>query len=280
MIGQIDLINHINNLIANGFPRFCVITGNKGQGKKTIASYIAAQLHYPKVVTGIKIDELRDIIELAYKQSEPIVYIIPDADKMSIGAKNSLLKVIEEPPNNAYFIMTLQTIDNTLPTIRSRCQELKMQNYSENELISFINLINPDMPNSDRAVILDICQNHYEIQLLNKYGVTDFYNYTCKVVDNIYKVQSANSFKLAEKLNLKDDTDKYDLHLFLRTFKTICMDRLLDLVDIDDNIEFRNYARSIDTTSDVIRDLSINGINKQSLIDTWILDIRKIWRDS
>ena len=69
------------------------------------------------------------MIELAYKQTEPIIYLIQDADKMSLGAKNSLLKVIEEPPQQAYFIMELQQIENTLDTIKSRCQEIKLDSY-------------------------------------------------------------------------------------------------------------------------------------------------------
>ena len=216
---------------------------------------------------------------MSYKQTEPIIYVIPDADKMSIGAKNSLLKVIEEPPNNAYFIITLKQIENTLATIKSRCIELKMDNYSEEEKNKFIDTINYNISDSDRAFLLDICDNYYEIELINKYGINEFYKYVEKVVNNIYKVQSANAFKLAEKLAVKNEEDKYDIELFLRTFKVFCMDKLLELIDIEDNEEFTCYARSIDVTSEVIKELSITGINKQSLIDMWILDIRKIWRD-
>lgn len=279
MIGQIDLQTRIDKLLAD-FPRFIIITGRKGQGKRTICKYIAKKLNYPIIFTGIKIDEIRDIIEIAYKQTEPIVYVITDADKMSVGAKNSLLKVIEEPPNNAYFIITLQQIENTLSTIKSRCIELKLNNYTEAEKNKFIDLINYNISDKDRNFLLDVCENYYEIELINKYGIQEFYKYTKKVFDNIYKVQSANAFKLAEKLALKNEEDKYDVELFLRTFKIFCMDKLLELVDIKDNEEFVFYAKSIDVTSDTIQELSINGINKQSLVDMWILDIRKIWREN
>ena len=46
--------------------------------------------------------------------------------------------------------------------------------------------------------------------------------------------------------------------------------------------EFSNQASLINSiiqiTSNYIRKLVINGINKQSLLDMWILDIRKVWR--
>lgn len=280
MIGQGKLLQSINKLIDDGFPRFVIITGQRGQGKKTLANYISHKLNYQTVKSDIKIDELRNIIELAYQQTEPIIYLIPDADKMSLGAKNSLLKVIEEPPNNAYFIMTLQTIDNTLPTIKSRCIELKMDNYSDEELNKFVDMINPNIDNLERIILTDIGENYYEIDTLNRYGANQFYEYVQKVVNNIYKVSGANSFKLAEKINLKDDDSKYDLELFLRTFKIICMDNILQIIDLDEHKEeFKNYAMSIDATRDIIDQLSITGIDKQSLIDIWILNVRKIWRN-
>ena len=50
---------------------------------------------------------------MAYKQTERIIYLIQNADKMSLNAKNSLLKLVEEPPQQAYIIMELQQIENT-----------------------------------------------------------------------------------------------------------------------------------------------------------------------
>lgn len=280
MIGQVKTLQIIDKLIENDFPRFVIITGRKGHGKKNIAHYISSKLNYPLVECGIRIDELRKVIELSYKHTEPIIYEIADADKMSIGAKNSLLKVIEEPPNNAYFIMTLQTIENTLPTIKSRCQEIKMQNYTEDNLLEFMKEINPNLSQLDKTILLDICDNRYEIELVNNYGVQDFYKFVQKVVDNIYKVQSANSFKLEENLNLKDDIEKYDLNLFLKTYKSVCINNAISIINQDNNSEELScYIQSVYETSNTINQLNVTGISKQSLIDVWILNIRKIWRN-
>ena len=49
---------------------------------------------------------------------------------------------------------------------------------------------------------------------LNPYFLLSLYQYVNKVFENIYKVQSANSFKIAEKIDLKDDGNGYDLKLF------------------------------------------------------------------
>lgn len=278
MIGQKEVLKQIDNLIEKGFPRFVVITGQKGQGKTELAIEISKRLKILFCNFGIKIDEIREMIEMAYKQTEPIIYLIQNADKMSIGAKNSLLKVIEEPPNNAYFIMELQQIENTLETIKSRCQEIKMENYVEDELLEMIQKINPNMDDLDRIMIADVAQNYYQLELFNTYGVKDFYNYVKKVIDNIYRVQSANSFKLSEKLDLKDDEDGYDLNLFFETFKSISFETAQLLLDDEEQKEnFRSLLKNVEITEKYKQKLNINGINKQSLVDMWILDIRKEW---
>ena len=289
MIGQKEVLRKVDSLIEQGFPRFLKITGPKGQGKTELARYIMCKLdNYYKdeladkggcymIEVGTKIDEIREMIQMAYKQTEPIIYIISNADKMSIGAKNSLLKVIEEPPNNAYFILTLQQIENTLPTIKSRCQELKMEDYSVDEINQMLYAIKPDATKMEECIIEDIACNYYEIQLLLGYGVEEFYNYVQKVFNHIYKVQSANAFKLAEKLALKNEENKYDVELFLRSFRIMCMDELLNYMGTGED-EFNCYYQSIQVTSKTINELSVTGINKLILIDKWILDIRKIWR--
>lgn len=48
------------------------------------------------------------------------MYVFKDCDNMSNAAKNALLKVIEEPPQQAYFVMLLKSTSNTLATILSR----------------------------------------------------------------------------------------------------------------------------------------------------------------
>lgn len=293
MIGQKEVLKQIDNLIAKGFPRFIVITGQKGQGKTELAKYIMHKLdiHYKDELAdngGIymveiepKIDNIREMIDMAYKQTEPIIYLIQNADKMSIGAKNSLLKVIEEPPNNAYFIMELQQIENTLETIKSRCQEIKMEFYTDSDIYHFLSDISVEQADmKDRVIINDIAANKYQIDLLVKYKPKEFYNYVDKVVNNIYRVQSANSFKITEKLDLKDDGNGYDLNLFFETFKLICMNNLIVNIDKEDEFEvdlYNIYNNCISITSKYQQKLKINGINKISLLDMWILSIRKEW---
>lgn len=276
MIGQSNLISTINNLIeTNQYPRFSIITGNKGQGKKTVVSYIVKKLNFTLVTSDIKIDSVREIIESAYTQTQPIIYLFSDADTMSINAQNSLLKVIEEPPNNAYFILTLSQIENTLPTIKSRCQEFKMDNYSTYDLRTYLNQYHTNISKDIADLIIELSSNIYEIEELLKYDVNVYYQYCKKVVENIFKVPSYNVFKIADKLNLKDDTTKYDLNLFFCSFKQICFDKLVEEIDVN---QIKIYTLMIQITSQYQQQLKVSGINKTMLVDRWLLALRTMWK--
>jgi len=72
----------------------------------------------------IKVDQIRSISQFLALQSfaSARVIIIDSAQQMNIQAANSLLKVLEEPPKNVYFILITSHL-STLPiTIRSRTQ--------------------------------------------------------------------------------------------------------------------------------------------------------------
>ena len=59
------------------------------------------------------------------------VYIIADADLMSVQAQNALLKTIEEPPAYAVIMLLTENAEVLLPTIRSRCVMMKLRNIKD-----------------------------------------------------------------------------------------------------------------------------------------------------
>ena len=272
MIGQHNLQSRIGQLIEdNTFPRFSIFVGPNGSGKKTFVHEVLI-----KEITdglyeecGIKVDDVRNLIADAYKIHSLAVYFIPDADNMSNAAKNALLKVTEEPPNNAYFIMTLEDENNTLETIRSRATIFHMDRYAPDEIIEYVEQKYGDT-SEGIEIITDICDTPGDVDTLVTMGVKEFYDYVQLVVDNISEVSIANALKISEKIALKDESDKYDLKLFWRAFQSACIDRA------GDGIIYCEYAA---ITSEFMKKLRIKGINKQMLFDNWIFAIREIIYD-
>ena len=86
----------------------------------------------------INTDESRRIASLmAYKsyESDYKISIIWQADRMNAQAANKLLKLIEEPPPLTLFILVTENPDQILPTVRSRCIQVKIPRIRDDELM-------------------------------------------------------------------------------------------------------------------------------------------------
>lgn len=262
-VGQYKLIKQLKSLIDNDtLPKFMIIVGERGSGRKFISKDIAKWLNATLVECSTKVNDIRDIINLAYKRKEKTVYTIYDADNMSLQAKNSLLKVTEEPPKNVYFIITLEDENNTLETIRSRGTVFHMDKYSPSEIGEYAE---SKYGKEDLPLYKDLCNTCGEVDLLHELNPQEFYDYVKKVVNHISTVSGANAFKIADKISLKDGDDGYDLILFWKCFSKVLFDT-------------RTNMSGIRITDKYLSNLKIRGINKQMLFDEWLLDIRADWR--
>jgi DNA polymerase-3 subunit delta' len=77
---------------------------------------------------AISISQIREIgLLLTAKPNEARkrMVLIEDADKMNVQAQNALLKMLEEPPKNTFFILTATHTPPFLPTILSRCRQFR-----------------------------------------------------------------------------------------------------------------------------------------------------------
>lgn len=277
MVGQKNLIKQIDWMCkADCFPRFCIIVGENGKQEKELAVYIANQLQaFVSQLPDNKIDTVRQVITEAYKVYKPMVYIFNNADDMSLPAKNALLKVTEEPPNNAFFIMLLTDLNNTLDTIRSRAVQLKMEPYCLEDLKQYFES-NWQATDKYKKLVLDLSETPNDIDILQTQvevnAADKFYAYVAKVVDNIGTVSGANSFKIADKVALKDEPEKYDLKMFWRACCKLFHDKAMSA---DDYIAYWDASKK---TSDVLKKLGIRGVNKQMLFDEWLLNVREVLR--
>ncbi len=66
------------------------------------------------------------------------VYIIKEADRMWEEGASTLLKVLEEPPGDVVFILVTSNPGAILPTIKSRCREVRFSNVPLEELKDYL----------------------------------------------------------------------------------------------------------------------------------------------
>ena len=90
----------------------------------------------------IKISQIRDLCStllLKSYEADKRVVIINKAETMNKEAGNALLKVLEEPPANTFFILTSTQPSDLLPTILSRCQNIGFYPVSSENIKLYLN---------------------------------------------------------------------------------------------------------------------------------------------
>src|SRR6266496_4501485 len=103
----------------------------------------------------IKVDQVRHVIETIYYrpgEARERVYIFTDSAFMKEAA-NSLLKVLEEPPEFATIFLLAENSGELLPTIRSRCMVLQLRALATEEIEQYLTTHRPVWKPAQRALV-------------------------------------------------------------------------------------------------------------------------------
>jgi DNA polymerase III subunit delta' len=107
----------------------------------------------------VKVDQVRHVIhESYYKPAEgrERVYIFSDAEFMKEAA-NSLLKILEEPPEFATIFLLTDNPSALLPTIRSRCMHLRLAPVPADEVEQYLAKVRSEWKPRERALVARVC---------------------------------------------------------------------------------------------------------------------------
>ena len=179
LLGNEQLKKDLSGSIRKGSISHCyLISGPEGSGKHTLARLIAAAAlcrgaekpcgtcpscrklregNHPDFITvedpehknvAVKlIREYRADVFVMPNESERKVYLFPQ--EMGIEGQNALLKVLEEPPAYALFLILTDNAEKLLPTVRSRCRELKLKALPREVLIRQLKKDFPEAADED-----------------------------------------------------------------------------------------------------------------------------------
>lgn len=107
----------------------------------------------------VKVDQVRHVIHEIYflpAEGRERVYIFSDADFMKEAA-NSLLKILEEPPDFATIFLLTDNPSALLPTIRSRCMHLRLAPIAASEVEHYLAQVRPEWQPRERALVARLC---------------------------------------------------------------------------------------------------------------------------
>lgn len=85
----------------------------------------------------IKVDAIREIVEFLVQTPQAAgrkIAVIEDADRMNLNAANALLKSLEEPPPESFIALSTSAPEQLLPTVRSRCQQIRVKRGGTDEV--------------------------------------------------------------------------------------------------------------------------------------------------
>jgi len=104
--------------------------------------------------TVLTVDEIRRVnrfLSMTSHDGSYRVVIVDPADDMNTNAANALLKNLEEPPARTLFILVVHAPGSLLPTIRSRCQVVRLAPLAADELMAVLENVEPPPPDDPAA---------------------------------------------------------------------------------------------------------------------------------
>lgn len=113
--------------------RIALILSHVGVGESVHCRYLLSTSEdHPESLT---IDEVRQLQHwLAQVSRQPRAAIIAEAQRLTVPAQHSLLKSIEDPGENTYFVLTASSELALLPTIRSRCKIYRLSTPEQSDI--------------------------------------------------------------------------------------------------------------------------------------------------
>ena len=132
----------VARILAESEPRLSVVRKSFDEKRKTFRS-------------SIRVDEIRHLkssFSLSVTDGGYRVAIVDCADDLNINAANALLKTLEEPPKNTVFLLISHNVHSLIPTIRSRCRELRLNSLADSDLVNALKQINLTIPEQDSEI--------------------------------------------------------------------------------------------------------------------------------
>lgn len=170
--GHEHIIKNLKSALRNGKTSHAyIISGPDGVGKRTVADAFARALQceeydgdscgkciscrsfdsgnhpdvfyvVPTKTKSLGVDDIRDQLikhsEIKQYKYKYKVFIVENADTMTTQAQNALLKTLEEPPHYVVILLLAESADAFLPTIVSRCVNLKLNPLSAGEVKDYL----------------------------------------------------------------------------------------------------------------------------------------------
>lgn len=177
--------------------------------------------------SAIKKDQIEDIQERfsmsALESNGSKIYIINKIENATTEAVNSLLKFLEEPSSDIYAIITTANVNNVLPTIVSRCMNIRLKKSSKEELVATAVSKNLDI---DDASILACFLGSVDA-IMDTYENSSYLSIKDMVIELLIKMDEGDDLLYFTQTEISEIVkDKNDFSMFLELLEIAFLDIL------------------------------------------------------
>jgi DNA polymerase III subunit delta' len=109
-----------------------------------------------QVISVDEVRKMKSFFALTAADGGRRTAIIDAVDEMNPAAANALLKLLEEPPPNVTLFLIAHQPARLLPTIRSRCRELRLTSLSPQDLADALTQAGGDVAPEDRTALAEL----------------------------------------------------------------------------------------------------------------------------
>lgn len=248
-----SVVETIDKLITNGFPKSTILYGEEGSGRKSICKYIADRLNI----------ELREVADLsgAYDFVNQTLLMV-QYNRLSNSDIQSLLKVLEEPPELCTIVIIAETQHSTISMIRNRCVPINMPKYSPKELMDF----------TDSELVANCCGTPGLAKKLTEETVKSIMDLCSLIIAKMSVASLSNSLQISDRFNLDaETTDKFDVSVFCRIMPTVVLDYYSS-----HSISFYQARLIMVETEELGCEIHRPSYNKRQLFDSYIISLKEI----
>lgn len=175
---------------------------------------------------SISIDQIRSIQKNSFLkplEGRQKIYIIDDAGTLTLEAMNCFLKILEEPPSKVIFILVTSNLLMLLETIISRCQVIKFNNLSR-ENVTAILVTRYGVSKETASLLSSMSGGSVGLAVTYRdYSVVSERENMVKLLDSLMEGNIPLLFQEAERLSKNKD----DVQLWLNLFSSLWRDILI-----------------------------------------------------
>ncbi len=236
----------------------------------------------------IKIEQVREIEQqMIYRPlvGERKICLVDEADRMTIGAANALLKTLEEPPDHSLFLLVSSRPASLPATIRSRCQGLRFATPARTQVEQAL-VLKRAMPPADARLLAMVCEGRIGEALTG--DLKEIHANQREILDLVHprSLQSPSEILTASEAMAKADRVPHVLSWLTRWIRDLV---LLQVEGDRDSILFTDhlavleeYAKTADTDAllDLLHDIErteqqfARHLNPQMALENLLLRLR------